>query len=737
VETETLKILAIDDIPDNLISLKAVIRDAFRDAKIFTASNGREGIELARREEPTVILLDIVMPGMDGYEVARIMKADEQLKHIPLIFLTALKTDKKSRIKALEIGAEAFLAKPIDETELTAQVRAMARIHTAMDRDKQDKLELADLVKERTKTIEIELEQRRKAEQEASQALAKLKHNQLALLLLMEEMKDEIDARKQAEDNLKGRLTELGILAEFSQALSHLMTPEQIGQKIIDLATQKLNWHHIAIRQYNPEKNTLRLLAFSQPGLDDENKQRSITEHLDSVIPNSESGMSGWVLKNKQLVRLGDVSQDEHYLETYPGIRSGLYVPILTSERAIGVISVESEQPEAFSPADERTVTTLAAQAAIALENSRLYIQTTHRLKNIESLRQIDRAISVSFDMKSTLAIITETAQNQLNVSAVNILLYNQHSQTLDYAYGQGFRSPAVRKMHLHLREGPAGQVAMDRKILQIFDLKGVNAGKLPANLASEDFVSYVGVALQARSKVNGVLEIYNRTELKPEGDWYDFLEAFAHQASIAIDNAKLFDDLQNLNMQISLAYDTTIESWASTLEMRDKTSLGHAQRVTSICMQMASGLGLDPESVSSIRHGALLHDIGMLGVPESILFKPGELNPQEREVVRQHPVFAYNLLSSISGWRQAIDIPYCHHERWDGSGYPQGLKKEVIPLAARICAVVDVYDTLLMERPFRAAWESARAIQYINDGAGSQFDPEIVRIFLAMLREE
>jgi response regulator RpfG family c-di-GMP phosphodiesterase len=409
----------------------------------------------------------------------------------------------------------------------------------------------------------------------------------------------------------------------------------------------------------------------------------------------------------------------------------------LAGDRAIGVISIESEEPDAFNPSDERMLTTLAAQTAIALENARLYEQTMTRLKNLESLREVDRAISVSFEMKPTLAIITETALSQLGIGAINIMLYNQQTQTLDYAYGLGFRGSGVRNLHLRLREGPAGQAILGHTMIQLSDLQGVNAGKLPAVFNGEDFVSYIGVPLQAKSKVNGVLEIYDRTEIYRDQEWFDFLEAFTHQASIAIDNARLFDELEHSNMQISLAYDTTMEAWARTLEIRDKTSSGHARRVTDLSLKMASILGLDPEYVSSIRHGALLHDIGMLAVPETILYKPTTLSPEEWEVIRQHPIIAFNLLSIISDRRQVIDIPYSHHERWDGSGYPQGLKHETIPLAARICAVTDVYDTLLMERAFRPAWDKARAIQYISAGAGSQFDPEVVRVFLTMLRDE
>jgi response regulator RpfG family c-di-GMP phosphodiesterase len=673
---------------------------------------------------------------MDGFEVAHRIKADERIKHIPLVFLTSLKTDQKNRIKALETGAEAFLTKPFDETELIAQVRAMVKIHASALREKQEQEELARLVVDRTKDIENELEQRRKAEQESQAANAKLKQNQTALLHLMEEMKDEISARQKAEEGLKQNLKELEILAEFSQYLGQLMIPQQIGQKIVDLFVKELNWAHIAVRYYNPESDSLSVLALNQPGLLTKGDYKLTMDHYNAMIRKPGDGLSGWVWQTRQPVRVPDVTLDEHYLDVFPGIRSGLYVPIMVGERAIGVISLESEELDAFSQADERLVTTLAAQVGIALDNARLFEQTVTRLKNIESLRQIDRAISSNFDMKSTLAIICETAQNQLDVSAVDILLYNQHSQILNFVYGHGFHSSGVSEIGLDLKSNLAGQVVRARKMIQLADLKGVNADSLSANLVSEGFVSYIGVPLLAKSKVNGVLEVFERTEKIHDRDWYDFLEAFAHQASIAIDNSELFENLQRLNLEIAREYDITIEAWARTLEIRDITYAGHATRVMEMSVKIASVMGLSGDAVSHLRHGVLMHDIGMLGIPESILLKPGELTEEDWDLVHQHPRIAYDLLSQIPNWRQALDIPYSHHERWDGSGYPQGLRNDIIPLGARICAVADVYDTLQMKRSFRSAWDKTRAEKYIRDGAGSQFDPEVVRIFLGLIRD-
>lgn len=735
MSTIELKILIISDKPENQEIIKTILKRSFQEYMVLSASTMERGVALAKKEDPEVILLDIALPGSDAYEIARSIKTDPKINHIPLVFITTSQTNKENRIKAFETGAEVILTKPIEETDLISQVQALLKDHPSSRPDQPDNT-LNGIGDKKAKVEPAVMEQQKKPEKEIREAFAKLKQNQLALLLLMEEMKDEIAARKKAEEDLKQHLTELAILSDFSQTLSQLMTPQQIGQKIIDLVEQKLGWQHVAIRQYHPETDTLFLLALDQPGLKNETERQALIDRYNSVIRKPGDGITGWVWQNKKLVREGDVRKNPNHVDTFPGILSGLYVPILAGEHAIGVISLESDKLDGFNSADERMVTTLAAQTGIALENARLYDQTMTRLNNIESLRQIDRAISSSFDMRSTIAIIAETAQNQLDVSAVDVLLYNPQSQMLDYVYGQGFRSPTTVNSHTHVNEGLAGQVVKGRQIIGVSDLKGVNSNKLPAGFMMEEFVSYLGVPLQAKGKVNGVLEIFNRSETKRDQDWFSFLEAFSHQASIAIDNARLFDDLQRLNIDISMAYDTTIESWARTLEIRDKYAIGHAQNVSGTCIRMASALGMDAETISQIRRGSLLHDLGTLGIPESVLLKPGKLTPAEWEIVRQHPRVAYDLLSPLPNWRKAVDIPYYHHERWDGSGYPQGLQRETIPLSARICGIADVYNALLSDRPYRPAWKKEKALKHISDNAGRLFDPDLVRLFLSLFKD-
>jgi len=257
------------------------------------------------------------------------------------------------------------------------------------------------------------------------------------------------------------------------------------------------------------------------------------------------------------------------------------------------------------------------------------------------------------------------------------------------------------------------------------------------ANLLADDqFVSYFGVPLIAKDKVEGVLEVFHRTPLQPDEEWLNFFKALAEQAAIAIDNALLFNDLHNSKIKLERAYDTTLDGWSKALDLRDKETEGHTRRVTELTLQVARKMGFPEEALVQIKRGGLLHDIGKMGIPDSILLKPGALTEDEWAVMRKHTTYAYEMLSPIEYLQPALDIPYCHHERWDGNGYPRGLKEDEIPLVARIFSVADVWDALSSDRPYRKAWEKDRVLDYIRSLVGKQFDPQVVHVFMELINE-
>jgi len=235
---------------------------------------------------------------------------------------------------------------------------------------------------------------------------------------------------------------------------------------------------------------------------------------------------------------------------------------------------------------------------------------------------------------------------------------------------------------------------------------------------------------LIAKGQMKGVLEVFLRTPRSIDPEHLEFLEALGGQSAIALDNSSLFEQLQDSNTELSIAYDATLEGWAKALELRDRETVGHAHRVIEMTLRVADKIGLGGDAMQHIRRGALLHDIGKMGIPDSILLKPGPLTPAEWVIMHQHPLHAYEMLKTIDYLSPALEIPYCHHERWDGRGYPQGLMGNNIPMSARIFAVVDVWDALTSDRPYRYAWPELQALEYISREAGRHFDPEVIKAF-------
>ncbi len=227
-------------------------------------------------------------------------------------------------------------------------------------------------------------------------------------------------------------------------------------------------------------------------------------------------------------------------------------------------------------------------------------------------------------------------------------------------------------------------------------------------------------------------MSCYHRDILDPDPEWLEFLETIAGQAAIAIDDAQMFQSLQRSNAELILAYDLFIEGLSRTLELRHHETQGHSQRVTGLTLDLAREMNITgDEELVSIRRGALLHDIGKVCVPDSILLKPDKLTPEEWEVMHKHPDYAYDMLAPIGYLGPAVDIPYCHHEKWDGSGYPRGLAGKEIPLSARIFAIIDVWDALTNKRVYQDAWPRDDVRAYIARQSGIHFDPQVVEAFL------
>jgi PAS domain S-box-containing protein/putative nucleotidyltransferase with HDIG domain len=535
----------------------------------------------------------------------------------------------------------------------------------------------------------------------------------------------DVTARKLAEEQIRQRLSEMEVLQAVSSALRTAQNRNEALPILLNETLTVLETDAGAIWLHDPVSGELILAV-----------NRGWFGQLDNTAMKPGEGIAGTVFASGQAHLSTEFAHDplSRSLQAgkIPAAWGGVCLPIRTGAITVGVLFVSVPLPRQITTAQVKVLELLAEMGGTALHRLRLREETECQLHRLEALHSIDIAITASMDLRVTLNVLLDHVKTQLNVDATSVLLLDTNSQMLEFAAGQGFRTRSVRTARVRLAEYYAGRTLLERRAVQASDPEQIRKNPhLAALWAGEGFAGCYGVPLIAKGELKGVLEVYHRAPFQPEPDWISFLETFAGQAAIAIDSAQLFEALQRSNINLAQAYDATIEGWSRALDLRDKETEGHTLRVTEKAMRLAKAMGISDAELVHIRRGGLLHDIGKMGVPDSILFKPGPLTENEWKVMRLHPQLAYDMLSPISYLRQALDIPYCHHEKWDGSGYPRGLKGEQIPFSARIFAVVDVWDALSSDRPYGHAWSEDKVIEHIRSHTGMHFDPQVAKAWL------
>jgi HD-GYP domain-containing protein (c-di-GMP phosphodiesterase class II) len=467
-----------------------------------------------------------------------------------------------------------------------------------------------------------------------------------------------------------------------------------------------------------------------------------------------QEGRGEWTLAKGMPLPQGDeisqqVAESQHYYfnndvrsdpnlqfpDSTARIKSLLCLALIVDGQIQGLIYLGRDTD--FLPPDVHLAIAMADVLASTLHQIDLHEQTRRQMERLTALRAIDQSILSRLDLEHTLDVLLEKVTGQLGVDAANFLLYQPHSHTLVLTAERGLPASSIWDAGLEMEATHAGRVALQHQMDLISDLSQIEDGLTDKlRQVGEDFASYAAVPLVAKGELKGVLEIFTRSPLQASPDWVGFLEALADQAAIAIHSAQLFNEQQQNHARLTKAYEDTIDGWSRALDLRDEETQGHSQRVTDLTLGLARRMGVAEEQLVHIRRGARLHDIGKMGIPDSILLKPAALTPEEWEIMRQHTTFAADCLYPIEFLGPALEIPYGHHEKWDGTGYPQGLKGEDIPLSARIFAVIDVWDALTHYRPYRGPWSKETALAYILEQSGKHFDPHIVAKFLEWVQD-
>ena len=354
-------------------------------------------------------------------------------------------------------------------------------------------------------------------------------------------------------------------------------------------------------------------------------------------------------------------------------------------------------------------------------------------LARLYALVDVGKVINSSLDLTTVLNEVMDTIISLTGAERGFLMLSSRNSE-LEFRVARNMARETLEEEEFKISSTIAHRVAEQGE-----PVLTTNAQEDPRftgqhSVAIYNLRSILCVPLKVKGLVTGLIYADNRVRSGAftQRD-LNILTAFANQAAVAIENARLFNDLQRSNFELAQAYDITLEGWARALELRDQETEGHTRRVTELTVRLAKSMGFEGEELNHIRRGALLHDIGKMGIPDRILLKPGKLTEAEQEIMKRHPVYAYEMLEPIEKLRPALDIPHCHHEKWDGSGYPDGLQGRDIPLAARIFAIVDVWDALCSDRPYREAWPAEKVRAYLREEADKHFDPQVVDAFLDM----
>jgi HD-GYP domain-containing protein (c-di-GMP phosphodiesterase class II) len=418
------------------------------------------------------------------------------------------------------------------------------------------------------------------------------------------------------------------------------------------------------------------------------------------------------------------------------GFQSAIVLPLRGKTRTLGVLYLQYREPHTFNEREIQRLTLFANQTATTIENVRLVQETRHRLAELEAVNRISTALRSARALDEMLPLLLDETRVILNAPAGAIYLFDPVKNELSITVARGWYTQLPR-VPIQQNEGVVGHVCATGQAY--ISREFARDPLIRARARSQIPFGFGGIVAPIRSAhaIVGALAISVPLPREITSEQTHLLSTLAEIAGNAIQRMRLHEQTERDAVELARAYDATLAGWSRALELRDEETEGHSARVTRLTLQLARAMGLSEEDLVHIRRGVLVHDIGKMGIPDSILLKPGALDAAEWEVMRWHPVYAHEMLAPISFLRHALAIPFCHHEKWDGTGYPRGLKGEDIPLAARIFAVVDVWDALTSNRPYRSAWTRDQVREYIRAHTGTHFDPQVVEKFLQIVNAE
>lgn len=466
---------------------------------------------------------------------------------------------------------------------------------------------------------------------------------------------ENITQRKLTEQNIERRVVELEALYQSGISFSQTLDEKDVGEKVIEILSGSLNWHHAAVRVRRPDTDYVELLASIHPG-----EEQDAGLRMQSAVSRIGEGLSGWVIEHGKPLRINNLSEDPRYVNTFEGMKSGLYIPMRTYDKTIGSISAESDQLDAFTEKDEHLLITLATQAAIAIQNAELFKEIQNELarrkqaeeKNLKqlarltALQEIDRTIISTFDIQLSLNTLLSQALQLLAVDAAAVLFINEEINTLDFKAGLGFQTDGIQGTNLKVGESYAGKAALEQQMVKIPNLERETEILFPIEFRKEGFVSYYGAPLIAKGKVIGVLEVFHRSFVERDEEWLGYFGTLAELAAIAIDNANLYSISQYELAERKLAEEALLQSYAG-LEWRVKERTADLKRAN---LELEQALRIKDEFLASMSHELRTPLNAIIGLSESLGEQvAGPLNEKQQKYIHTIGESGHHLLDLIN----------------------------------------------------------------------------------------
>jgi putative nucleotidyltransferase with HDIG domain len=498
----------------------------------------------------------------------------------------------------------------------------------------------------------------------------------------------------------------LRTLTEVGEEICSLLDFDGVLSRTLELARQVLPFEHCAVLVV--DEKAKRLVLRSAYGY---------RKEVQGLTLPLEEGITGRVARSGEPALVADVSRDPNYIPGVVGARSEMAVPLKARGRVIGVLDAEAMDPGAFSDRDLELFRAFASWVAIAVHNAELY----HNLEraNAQLSRHVDEIERMNRELTAYSGRII-SANKELEQRVRELLTLHEASKTIT--------SSLDLDETLHTIESLSSEIVnATSSVIRLMDEETeLLTGDTSREVELSGEIQYVlETPLRVGDRTIGIFELAAKKGFSDEDR--RMIQTLASQAAIAIDNARLFERTQR-------TYYETIRSLAEAIEARDPYTRGHSERVTAYAMAIAEKIGLSEEHQRLIENAGLLHDIGKIGISDLVLHKTEALDSQDVETIQQHPELGDSILEPLQFLRMVQGLVRHHHERWDGSGYPEGLRGEEIPLAARILAVADAFDAMTSDRPYRAPLTREQAIAELGDKAGSQFDPNLIDTFVQLL---